>query len=257
MKKVSFILLVLIFSSKLFSETIVFSADMMTGRAGDSSSSTVLKGNSSVKTDTIEINASSISLSGEDYSKISAQGSIKGINKKSNLEFSCDNLEYNRKTEIILLYGNVNFEDKSNKVTAKAQIIEYNQKTEVATLQVQINLVKDDNTCTGSYAIYNKNEQILELSGNATVTQKDDSFRAQYIRLDLDSQNITLDGNVKGSVKDVKNQEENPSTETEDSTNPPKNPDEENTNPPEERKAENGAIMNPPPPRNLQGNPNE
>lgn len=259
MKKIICIILFLL-SYNLFCETLVFTAQAMRGQAGDSSSETELIGDASIKTETVEINAQSILLSGENYNNISSKGSISGIDKKADLEFSCDNLEYDRKAEVLILYGNVNFTDKKNNVTAKAQIIEYDGKLEVATLQIQINLVKDKNTCTGSYAIYNKNEQLLELSGNATVTQEEDSFRAQYIKMDLNTQSITLDGNVKGSVKDVKSQEI-PSDEK-DKSDKSDNKGEKMIPPPPENSSENQKEtekdnLNVTEKDNLKGNENE
>ena len=131
------------------------------------------------------------------------------------MEFTCDSLEYDRTTKLASLKGNVNLEDKDNDVKAKAQIIDYNQDTEIAVLQVQINLTQKDNVCSGSYAVYYKKAQLLEISGNAQVKQDDDVFHAQHITLDLDTQDITLGGNVKGTVTDTKEAEPEPAAETE------------------------------------------
>ena len=70
-------------------------------------------------------------------------------------------------------------------------------------MQIGITLKQEDNICNGSYGVYYKEKQLLELSGNAQVKQKDDLFRAQHITLNLDTQEITLGGNVKGSVTDT------------------------------------------------------
>ena len=99
------------------------------------------------------------------------------------------------------------FYDKDNDVTANAQIIEYNQDSEIAILQIQINLMQKENVCSGSYAVYYKDTQLLEISGNAQVKKKEDVFRAQYITLDMNTQDITLGGNVKGKVTDTKEPE--------------------------------------------------
>ena len=48
----------------------------------------------------------------------------------------------------------------------------------------------------------------MEISGNAQVKQENDTFRAQQITLDLDTQSITLSGNVKGSVTETKKAEQ-------------------------------------------------
>lgn len=205
MKKSILFNLILVFS--LFSvsaEKIIFSANHMTGKAGDSNTTTALTGNAYIKTETMEIQADNIELSGEDYRYIKATGKITGKNLETNMSFTCDNLEYDRTTKVADLKGNVDLEDIDNKVKAKAQIIVYDQNTDIAVMQIQINLTQEDNVCSGSYAVYYKKNQILELSGNAQVKQKDDVFRAQFITLNMDTQDITLGGNVKGTVRDTK-----------------------------------------------------
>jgi len=196
------------FSTALLnSESIVFSANRMSGQAGNSNTTTTLSGNSYIKTETIEIYADDVELSGEDYRYIKASGHISGKNLKTNMDFSCDNLSYDRITKIAELKGNVNLTDNENEVKASAQIIVYNQDREVAVLQVKINLTQKDNICSGSYAVYYKKTQLLEISGNAQVKQGEDIFRAQYITLNMETQDITLDGNVKGKVTESKEPE--------------------------------------------------
>ena len=55
---------------------------------------------------------------------------------------------------------------------------------------------------------YKKTDKMLELSGNAQIKQKNDTFRAQEISLNMDTQEITLDGRVKGSITDERKTEE-------------------------------------------------
>lgn len=207
-KTIILITLLFTFSLSLNAETIVFSANKMTGQAGNSNTTTSLSGNAYIKTESMEIQADDVELSGDEYRYIKASGNITGKNLQSNMDFTCDSLEYDRTTKIALLKGNVKLDDKDNEVKAEAQIIEYNQDTEVAILQVQIKLTQEDNVCSGSYAVYYKITQLLELSGNAQVKQKEDVFRAQQITLDMNTQDITLDGNVKGKVTDTKEAED-------------------------------------------------
>ena len=192
----------------LFAEKIIFSANRMTGQAGNSNTTTTLSGNAYIKTESMEIQADEVALSGDNYRYIKASGNISGKNTKSNMDFTCDSLEYDRTTKIAILKGNVKLDDKDNDVKAESQIIEYNQDTEIAILQIQIRLTQKDNVCSGSYAIYYKTTQLLELSGNAQVKQKEDVFRAQNITLDMNTQDITLGGNVKGKVTETKEPEE-------------------------------------------------
>ena len=196
--------LALFAATPLFAEKIIFSANRMMGQAGNSNTTTTLSGNAYIKTESMEIQADDVELSGDNYRYIKASGNITGKNTKSNMDFTCDSLEYDRTTKVAILKGNVKLDDKENEVNAEAQVIEYNQDTEIAILQIQIKLTQKDNVCSGSYAIYYKESQLLELSGNAQVKQKEDVFRAQNITLDMNTQDITLGGNVKGKVTETK-----------------------------------------------------
>ncbi len=198
----------LIVSGQLFAEKITFSAGSMSGQAGDSSATTTLTGSAFIQTSSIEISADTIELSGDDYRFIKAEGAVSGKNLETNMEFTCDSMSYDRQTKVAMLQGNVKLVDIENDVKADAQIIEYNQNTNIAVLQIGITLTQKKNVCTGAYAVYQKNEQLLEISGNAQVKQENDTFRAQQITLNLDTQNITLSGNVKGSVTETKKAEE-------------------------------------------------
>lgn len=208
MKKIASCLIIFSIFSVLFAEKISFSADSMSGQAGNSSSDTKLVGNAYILTETMEISADLIELSGEDYKNIKAQGNVNGKNLETKMEFKCNELDFDRITKLARLTGDVNLVDSENEVTAKAQIIEYNQDTDVAILQIQVNLTQKDNICSGAYAVYLKKEKMLDISGNAQVKQKSDTFRAQQISLNLDTQAITLAGNVRGSVVDSGKKEE-------------------------------------------------
>ena len=201
-------------------EKISFSANSMSGTVGDKSDSTTLSGEAYVLTDTMEITADVINMSGKDFRYIEATGSIKGKNMESEMEFTCGRMKYDRETKIAQLIDNVSLTDTKNEVTAKAQLIEYNQETDIAVMHIDIELKQKDNTCTGAYAVYRKKSQMLELSGNAQIQQGNDTFRAQEITLDLDSQEITLDGRVKGSIIDERKSKETEETQKPESQNP-------------------------------------
>ena len=201
----------------VFAEKIVFSANKMTGQAGNSNTTTNLSGNAYIKTSSMEIQADEVELSGDDYRYIKAIGNVSGKNLEANMDFTCNSLEYDRTTKIAELKDNVKLIDKDNDVKADAQIIVYDQDAEIAVLQVKVNLTQKDNVCSGSYAVYYKKTQLLEISGNAQVKQNEDVFRAQYITLDMDTQDITLGGNVKGKVTESKKEAES-ENDTEDAS---------------------------------------
>lgn len=203
-------------SNFLTAEVIQIRADSMSGKSGNKSDETNLSGNAYVKTDSMEISADSISLSGEDFRFITAEGSVDGKNTESKLDFNCGKLVFDRMTKIARLEDSVHLDDLENEVSADAQLIEYNQQTETATLQIGVTLKQKENVCTSAYALYRKNEQMLEMSGNPRIVQGEDSFRAQEITLNLKTQEITLDGRVSGTVTDSGKKEEQPAPQEEE-----------------------------------------
>lgn len=220
-KFILFYIVLLIFSFAASAEQITFSADSMTGTAGSKSSTTILKGSAKVKTENMEISAETIELSGKNFRRIVASGKVAGKNTESKMDFTCERMQYDRQTKIAVLEQNVELSDTENGVNAKAELIEYDQKKETAIMQIQVNLTQKKNVCTSAYAIYSKNEQTLEMSGNPKIVQNGDTFRAQVILLDMETQEITLTGRVKGSVSTAESSKPNQknSTEPENSEN--------------------------------------
>lgn len=195
----------------LSAEQIAFHADAMSGKTGSKSDATTLSGNAYVKTETMEIKADSITLSGDNFRYITASGNVDGKNTESKLDFTCGNMRYDRNTKVARLEDAVHMVDTENDVKADAQIIEYDQNTEIATMQINVSIKQKDNTCTAAYALYRKAKQMLEMTGNPKIVQGEDTFRAQEISLDLDTQEIRLDGRVSGQVSDSKKSDDSKS----------------------------------------------
>lgn len=207
-KFIIFFLFVILFNCfEIFAEVITFNADKMQGNTGEKNEYTKLIGNAYIKTETLEISADEIKLSGKDFRYITAIGNVKGVNSEAGFDFSCDVMEYDRETKIALLKHNVSLIDTTNDVDAKAQIIEYKQETEIAVMQIDVSIKQKNNVCTSAVAIYRKANQVLELTGNPKIQRDKDTFMAQEIRLDINSEEITLDGKVRGSVADEETSE--------------------------------------------------
>jgi lipopolysaccharide export system protein LptA len=198
--KILFLFLSIISIVPVTAETITFTADKMSGYSGEVSDYTKLEGHAVIKTAKIEINANVIELSGEDFRFIVATGSVKGKNLDSDMDFACDSMRYDRKTEVVIFRTNATILDNPNDVSAKAQLIEYNQKTEIAIMQIDVELIQKRSVCTAAFAIYRKQEQMLEMSGNPQIKRDSDIFRAREITLNLETEDITLDGRVRGTV---------------------------------------------------------
>lgn len=190
----------LLFTSFAAAERISFTAANMRGKSGDEESRATLSGNARVTTESMEINADEIELSGEDFRFIRGEGNIKGTNKDADTNFEADSLSYDRQTKIATLTGRVSFFDTENDVTATAGIIDYDEDRQIAVMQINVRLTDENNECTCAHAVYRKQDRLLEMRGDAQVVRDDDTFRAQEITLNLDTEEITLTGRVRGSV---------------------------------------------------------
>lgn len=183
-------------------ENIYFTANKMLGNTNEDSRFTRLSGNAHIQTESIEIYADDILLDGDDFRYITASGNVRGTNIEAGFDFSCQSMKYDRTEKTALLERSVTLDDTEHGVKADAQIIEYKQETETAVMQAGVSITQKKSVCTAAVAVYRKAEQMLELMGNPKVVQEDDTFIAQEITMNLETEEITLYGKVRGSVAD-------------------------------------------------------
>lgn len=203
-RKAGFLLaLPLLFFSAMYAgaDTFSFRADRMSGTKALGRETTILAGNAEVRSDNILLRADRIEIQGDDNQFIDCYGNVWGIEEEKNIFFNTDRLRFDRKLKIARLEGNSTLEDKKNELVAKANFIEYDDQNEVAIFQISVRLFKDEMVCRSEYAIYRRNEKLLDLSGFPVVFKKDDEFRADRIRVDLETDDVTMEGAVSGTIK--------------------------------------------------------
>ncbi|MDR1144446.1 MAG: hypothetical protein LBK77_09575 [Spirochaetaceae bacterium] len=191
----------LLCAAGLFADTFSFKADRVSGNRASGKQMLVLTGNAEVHSDTILLRADRIEIQGKDNEFIDCSGNVWGFEEDKNIIFQSDRIRYDRTLKIARLEGNATLEDRANEVAAKGRFIEYNDKTEIAVLQVAVRLFKENIVCRSEYAVYRRKEKLLDLSGFPVVFKKSDEFRAERIRVDLDTEDVTMEGTVSGSIK--------------------------------------------------------
>ena len=182
-------------------DVFTFKADKAEGSKARGIETTVLTGNAEVRSNNLLLRANRIELQGSDNQFIDCSGGVWGMEEEKNILFFTDRLRYDRKLKIARLEGNSTLEDRKNDIVAKGTFIEYDDQAEVTVFQISVRLFKDDMVCRSEYAIYRRNEKLLDLSGFPVVFKKDDEFRANLIRVDLDTDDVILDGDVRGTIK--------------------------------------------------------
>jgi lipopolysaccharide export system protein LptA len=182
-------------------DTFSFKADRMSGSRASGKEITVLAGNAEVRSDNLVLKADRIEIQGDDSQFIDCSGKVWGREEEKDIFFEADRLRYDRTLKIARLEGNSTLEDKKNEIVAKGRFIEYDDQAEITVFQISVRLFKDDMVCRSEYAVYRRNEKLLDLSGFPVVFKKDDEFRADRIRVDLDTDDVTMEGSVSGSIK--------------------------------------------------------
>jgi len=203
-KRIVFFLLVFLSFFPLYAQQrrIQFSADRMHGTGSKQNERTVLEGNARVMVGSLEIVGARIELSGKDFRFVHATGQVTGGDSEKGFSFSANSLRYDRELEVAVFEGNALLKDTRNDVEARAGLIQYNQRSEIAIMQVAVKLVRKNITCTSAFALYRRQSSILELSGAPVVKRANDEFRAVRITVNLETENITLDGAVRGTLQD-------------------------------------------------------
>jgi lipopolysaccharide export system protein LptA len=186
----------------LLGDTFTFKADRMTGGRASGREITVLSGNAEVRSDNLLLRADRIELQGDDNQFIDCAGNVWGMEEEKDILFQTDRMRYDRKLKIARLEGNSSLEDRKNEIVARGRFIEYDDEAEITVFQISVRLFKDNMVCRSEYAIYRRTEKLLDLSGFPVVYKKKDEFRADRIRVDLDTDDVTMEGSVSGSIKD-------------------------------------------------------
>lgn len=200
MKKFFLIWVFILSGYLVFGDSIQFSADSMEYIAAEGSEFTILSGNAYVKTGNKEISAGEIRLYGDDYSILIAEVHVEVFDTEEEFKINTEVLYYDRKSRITRINGRSVMEDYKNEMIIKSGFLEYYENRDFLTLQIGVRILKEDLTCRSEFATYNKDSNTLILTGLPVVYKKEDVFQALKIHVNLDSDEIQMDGKVEGSL---------------------------------------------------------
>jgi lipopolysaccharide export system protein LptA len=182
-------------------DTFSFKADKMSGSRATGKEVTILVGHAEVRSDKLILRADRIEIQGNNNQFIDCSGKVWGREEEKDIYFETDRLRYDRTLKIARLEGNSTLEDRKNEIVAKGRFIEYDDQAEITVFQISVRLFKDDMVCRSEYAVYRRGEKLLDLSGFPVVYKRDDEFRADRIRVDLDTDDVTMEGSVSGTIQ--------------------------------------------------------
>jgi lipopolysaccharide export system protein LptA len=173
----------------------------MSTSLAEGSERALLKGNARVDTEDMKIAADEIDLFGKDFIYVQCRGNVRVVDAKRGIELSSRELFYNRKEKIARIKGNAVMTDLKNEMVVKGGFIEDRESERLTIVQIGVRILKKDLVCRSEFAKYWRDRKVLELSGMPFVTRKGDEYQATRIVVDLDTEQMNFEGDVKGSLQ--------------------------------------------------------
>jgi lipopolysaccharide export system protein LptA len=206
--------LLLVAAAALPAETIRFASDTINVRVAMGGERALLNGHAWVQSQDLRITADSIELFGADYIYAQCHGSVHVVDSKRGLDLTSQELFYDRDQKVARIKGNAVMYDLKNEMTVKGGFIEDRDTEQITLIQIGVRIFKKDIVCRAEFARYRRDTKILELSGMPWVSKAGDIYQAARITINLDTEEITLEGSVQGTIEDKGKSETGKTTPT-------------------------------------------
>ncbi|TVR51433.1 MAG: organic solvent tolerance protein OstA [Spirochaetaceae bacterium] len=161
---------------------------------------TMLTGNARIASDSTIVTADEIELYGTDFRYAVASGSVTVVDTKNDLRVTAQKLFYDREAEIMRAEGNAVMEDFANETVVKGGMIENRDEDGITIVQIGVRIFRENLTARSEFARYRRRENIVELSGLPVVLYRGDEYRATRIVIDIDRDEVALQGEVRGTI---------------------------------------------------------
>lgn len=189
-------------------DTFTFSGDSMNSVIAKGKERTILKGNASILSGSTHIKAETIELYGENSRFAFCSGNVVVKDPEKGIILTSEHLFYDREEDRSRVDGYAEMEDQKNELIVKGGFLEHFGDLEITIIQIGVRILKEDLACRSEFARYRREEEILELSGVPYVYWKGDEYRASRIVINLDTDEILLEGEVEGTVVTEEKSEE-------------------------------------------------
>ena len=205
MRKLLPILFLLLSASMLFADNITFSGGTSSIVLRNGRENVVLSDRAAVTVGSMEINADTITLSGDNWRYVSCSGNATVSDSSRGIYIRTSSIWYDRTAERILISSWFEIEDTVNEVSATGASLEYLLSDEKLQLDKDVSLLKNTEDsgimrCSAESVIFSRSDNTVQLRGSASVDWDGDSYGAEVISVDLNTDSISLDGRIRGTI---------------------------------------------------------
>jgi len=208
-------------------DTFTFSGDRTEVVLTEGREYTLLEGNAVIVSDQIELRANRIELSGTDFRYAETRGDVVVYDAERDLQITAETVYFDRETENSRAEGGVIVEDRENELLLKGEYLETREGGDVLFVQSAVRVLKEDLTARAQFLRYRRTDDTLELSGFPVVFWKGDEYRAIRIIMNLETEEIEMQGQVQGAiiVEDPDEEEDREDPDDSDDSDAPDAPD--------------------------------
>ncbi len=182
--------------------TFTFSGDSTSISFSEDDRRTILTGNARIRSEDLLILAEEIELSGEDFRYARCRGNVQVENSPQKITLTTDSLFYDREREFVRIRDYAEMVDLKNEIVVKCGYLEYYNDRELAIFQIGVRILKASEdgqmVCRSDFARYDREVDSLQLSGDPIVYWKGDRYSAVSITINLETDEISLEGDVEG-----------------------------------------------------------
>lgn len=166
--------------------------------------SIILSEGAVVSSGSITLEAQTIEIIGSGARYISGSDSVRITDTENNLTILCSSISFDRETEQLLADGWVEIQDLENEVMASGAFLSYGRLEGIMRLQVAAKLLHHTDSgpmvCRAHSIEYDRNAMRLLLVGNVSITWKTDQYEASSAMVNLETEEIIMEGGIKGTV---------------------------------------------------------
>ncbi|NQT59400.1 MAG: hypothetical protein HQ557_10520 [Bacteroidetes bacterium] len=186
-------------------EDISFAGSYTRASLKDGSQAVSLSGGAWVKTGSVYIEAESIDIYGEQSRFLSCRGNVILVETEEEITLQSNVLNYDRETSSLTINGWAELTDRKNELIAKGAYLKNEQDKGIILIQINVSIIKateDDGEmyCRSDSALFDSDSNTLELTGNAEVSFEGSRYEASRILIDLNTNEITMEGRVSGNI---------------------------------------------------------
>lgn len=181
-------------------DTFSFSGDRTEVTLAEGRERTLLEGNARVVSNQITLEAGEIELSGTDFRYAELRSTVRIVDSDRDLIITAEEVSFDRTTENSRARNNVIVEDNGNDLLLKGGYLETREGGDLLFVQSSVRVLRDDLTARAQFLRYRREDEVLELSGFPVVYWKGDEYRAGRIILNLETEEIELQGRVEGEI---------------------------------------------------------